>query len=142
MATQMQVDALYAPSSVVRDELYRVHPGPSTFRLSTTFNHDFLTADGIEPDCVLIAHDGVHFVVIAAKLRALSCNNFGSLLELPTGSPSSSSPTPSSSTSPTSASSSIVAVVPLSSAVLNILLHAVYGLSVAAYAPVTEDLRA
>ncbi|KZV76084.1 hypothetical protein PENSPDRAFT_646626 [Peniophora sp. CONT] len=93
---------------------------PSTISISTVFNLDRVEADGSTPDFYLIASDGVHFAVNAAKLRENSINQFGGLL----------------------ASTNSMAAMPLSSTVLNMLLHTIYGLSAAQYAPAVDDLAA
>ncbi|VDC06274.1 unnamed protein product [Peniophora sp. CBMAI 1063] len=98
--------------------LFENDGAPSSVRVSTRFNFDFLSAEGDVPDALLVTHDNVHFAVFASKLRAASFNDFGGLLL--------SSNTPSS--------------IPLTSSVLNLLLHAIYGLSAAEYT--REDLAA
>lgn len=91
---------------------------PSSFSYSAAFNEHFVDPDGNAPDFDLVASDGVHFAVTAPKLRSSSSNDFGGLL----------------------ASSSSSAVIPLSASVLNLVLHGVYGLSPATYAPNSIDL--
>ncbi|KZV76273.1 hypothetical protein PENSPDRAFT_680227 [Peniophora sp. CONT] len=93
---------------------------PSSMRVSAVFNVDRLDADGNSPDFDLVASDGVHFAVNAAKLRANSLNGFNSLPVL----------------------TSSTATVPLSSTVLNLLLHTIYGISATKYTPTVDDLVA
>ncbi|KZV64849.1 hypothetical protein PENSPDRAFT_614856 [Peniophora sp. CONT] len=93
---------------------------PSSICVSTVFNFDRVDPGGSAPDIDLVASDGVHFAVNAAKLRANSLNGFDGLL-LPT---------------------STTAAVPLSSKVLNMLLHTIYGLSAREYAPTVDELTA
>ncbi|KZV71860.1 hypothetical protein PENSPDRAFT_629562 [Peniophora sp. CONT] len=90
------------------------------FSYSAAFNGDFVDPDGNTPDFDLVANDGVYFAVTASKLRSSSRNNFGGLL----------------------VSSNSSAVIPLSSNVLNLVLHGVYGLSPAKFAPSVDDLAA
>ena len=91
----------------------------SSISVSTIFNPDRLDADGNLPSFYLVSNDGVHFAVSAARLRANSINDFGGLLAIHAR-PS--------------------ATLPVSSTILNLLLHAIYGLSVTRYAPVLSDL--
>ncbi|KZV71364.1 hypothetical protein PENSPDRAFT_684602 [Peniophora sp. CONT] len=91
---------------------------PSSVKLSTTFNYELTDDNGGTPDVQLISDDAVHFAIHSPKLRAVSCNGFNGLL----------SPLDS------------IASVPLTSAVLNLLLHALYELSAARYMPSIEDL--
>ncbi|KZV71377.1 hypothetical protein PENSPDRAFT_684614 [Peniophora sp. CONT] len=93
-------------------------PALPLVKLSTTFNHELTDENGGTPDVQLISYDAVHFAVHAAKLRAVSSNNFSGLI------------------SPLD----IIAFAPLTSAVLNLLLHAVYELDPAKYAPSIGDL--
>lgn len=93
---------------------------PSSMRVSAVFNVDRLDADGNSPDFDLVASDGVHFAVNAAKLRANSLNGFNSLPVL----------------------TSSTATVPPSSTVLNLLLHTIYGISATKYTPTVDDLGA
>lgn len=135
----MQDDTFHAPYHFDDEggDLYRAYPvnpfltpsepEPSMLKLSTTFNYEFLGADGAAPDSLLIACDGTHFAVVASKLRAVSCNDFGSLLLLSSLALFNLSP-----------SSSNVVLVPLTSTVLNLLLHAVYGLSTMRYTPAVD----
>ncbi|KZV62918.1 hypothetical protein PENSPDRAFT_590685, partial [Peniophora sp. CONT] len=87
---------------------------------SAAFNGDFVDEDGNTPDFNLVTSDGVYFAVTASKLRSSSRNDFGGLL----------------------AYSNSSAVIPLSSSVLNLVLHGIYGLSPAKYAPSVDDLAA
>ena len=92
--------------------------GATSISVSAVFTFDRLDVDGDAPDFDLVACDGVHFVVSAAKLHAKSLNKFGGLL----------------------APSRSVASVPLLSTVLNLLLHAIYGLPVFEYQPTIDDI--
>lgn len=95
-------------------------PEPTLISVSSVFNLDRLDADGSLPDFDLVANDGVHFAVNAAKLRASSFSEFGGM----------------------AAYARLGAAVPLSSTILNLLLHAVYGLSATSYSPTLDDLGA
>ena len=93
-------------------------PEPQTTSLSysTVFNDQFVDADGNTPNFELVASDGVHFCVSASRLHSASSNNFAGRLQFPS------------------------ATIPLSSCVLNIVLHGVYNLSLAMFAPSLHDL--
>ncbi|VDC04646.1 unnamed protein product [Peniophora sp. CBMAI 1063] len=113
---RVSLDPLDPPSLQAEAE----DTGPSSIRVSTAFAFDAPDAEGNTPDFDLITSDGVHFAVNAAALRAHSFGDFGGIL----------------------ASTNSMANVPLSAAVLNLLLHAIYNLSVVKYAPSLEDLAA
>ncbi|KZV76090.1 hypothetical protein PENSPDRAFT_646633 [Peniophora sp. CONT] len=108
----------------VDNELHQILDEPvleySSFSRSAAFNEHFVDADGNAPDFNLITNDGVHFAVTASMLRSSSHNDFAGLL----------------------ASSSSTATTSLSSPVLNLVLHGVYGLSPTIYAPSVDDLAA
>lgn len=89
------------------------------YYLSSTFHWNAVDVDGNAPDLDLIAWDGVHFAAHLAVLDAKSCNRLGGLLDQPTAP---------------------AIAVPLTSAILNIILHAIYGLSPAQFSPTLDEL--
>jgi hypothetical protein len=95
-----------------------LNPTKSDVHVSTTFHLGF-TYDGQFIDFILASSDAVYFGVVSDRLLNISNNGFGSLL------PASHGDTP---------------AIPLPSRALNILLHAIYGLSPAHYAPSIADI--
>ncbi|VDC04125.1 unnamed protein product [Peniophora sp. CBMAI 1063] len=90
---------------------------PPPYHLSSTFRWDAVDPEGNIPDTDLIADDGVHFAAHFAKLDSSSYNGFGGLLVC-----------------------APVIPVPLSSTTLNLILHAMYGLSPARYTLSVDEL--
>ncbi|KAI0030572.1 hypothetical protein K488DRAFT_79561 [Vararia minispora EC-137] len=113
--------------------------------VSTTFHQEF-THSGCPHDLVLVSTDAVHFYVCDEALRSLSKNNFNSLLparsdtklsipqelsRISNNGFNSLLPAPFNATVP----------VPMTSRVLNVMLHAIYGLSPESYAPSFPDIE-
>ncbi|KAJ3841489.1 hypothetical protein EV361DRAFT_484717 [Lentinula raphanica] len=126
------------------------YPGPSpadnatvkAFPISTAFHPDALW-QSLTPDLILICSDSVLFHVHSQLVLQCSENSFGSLIPADFyDAPGSShltitpSPSPPGRQKPTSA----LIHIPETSAVLNIILHAIYGLSCSHYAPSFELL--
>ncbi|KAL0955577.1 hypothetical protein HGRIS_001814 [Hohenbuehelia grisea] len=108
--------------------------------VSTTFHPSAGLLSTIPPDLVLLSADLVFFYVHEPVLLAASNNKFGSLLPLATAqSKLNSSPAP---FKPTEDEPIQLLVVPEPSAVLNVVLHIVYGLSPARHSPSYTTLAA
>ncbi|KAL1662881.1 hypothetical protein GGF50DRAFT_58035 [Schizophyllum commune] len=91
-------------------------PGPSdypTIVVSTAFNVHTITSPTFYPDLELLTTDNVLFSVSRKALANVSCNNFDCVLAIPDARQ----------------------VVPDRAEVLNLVLHAAYGLSPIAYKP-------
>ncbi|KZT67166.1 hypothetical protein DAEQUDRAFT_767397 [Daedalea quercina L-15889] len=97
-----------------------------TIDVSTTFQPTVLV-DNLLPDLVLVSSDHVHFYVHRHLILAASCNAFDGFL----------TPTP-----PPSDGSTPTVAVPEPADVLNIVVHAIYGLPVAQFVPPFETVSA
>ncbi|KAK0473438.1 hypothetical protein IW261DRAFT_1370316 [Armillaria novae-zelandiae] len=93
-------------------------PSPHIKAISTTFNANFKPVDGILADMQLISTDAVVFYVHRYRLIEASSNGFDSLLAL----------------------GCLLQVVPEHSEQLNIMLHAVYGISCALFQPTIDTI--
>jgi hypothetical protein len=96
------------------------HGSQRIVSVSTTF-YPGSALDPLPIDVILLSLDSVFFNVHTHRLLAASNNGFGGLLPRPSLSTTSDVPE--------------VVTVPAQSAVLNLVLHAAYGLSCAQYAP-------
>ncbi|KAI0360876.1 hypothetical protein OH77DRAFT_733589 [Trametes cingulata] len=96
------------------------HPGPSANSISVMFTPAF-QVDGFFPDVALVSADSTAFHVHTRRLLAASTNAFGGLLA--------------------HAAPGFVAV-PESAAVLNIVLHLIYGMSCLHFQPSLESTEA
>ncbi|CAK5275572.1 unnamed protein product [Mycena citricolor] len=90
---------------------------PESLSISTTFFPDSDLRPH-RPDVILLTTDSVHFYLHSDVLQAFSSNQFRSLLG-----------------TPTDASKPPAVDVPETAPVLNVILHAIYGLSCVHYAP-------
>ncbi len=101
-----------------------------TVSISRTFDpHSELLPP--QPDTIFSSADGVFFYVHRSVIREKSTNGWnGQLPHLPA------------STYSSDAGSSKVIALPEQAAVLNIVLHAVYGISCASYSPSIQDISA
>ncbi|KAI0035710.1 hypothetical protein K488DRAFT_42677 [Vararia minispora EC-137] len=91
---------------------------PTNITVSSTFHFGFYDK-GNPSDVMLVSADCVYFCVCSERLLSVSNDGFGSLLP---------------------ASHNAILSVPLTSKVLNVLLHAIYDLPLARYAPSINDI--
>ncbi|KAI0375324.1 hypothetical protein BV20DRAFT_1032572 [Pilatotrama ljubarskyi] len=97
---------------------------PGAVSVSTAFHPSFKTDDSL-PDLIITSVDGVHFYIHRNYVLAMSKNRLGGLL-------------PSRLDNPTSASSCPSIQAKQSAEVLNVAMHAIYGLSCLQYFPTLE----
>lgn len=112
--------------------------GQRLVSVSTTF-FPGATLDTLPPDLILLSADSVFFNVHSHRLLAASDNGFGHLL--PAAPKKARGGDPHAPPDPDPDQSPIVSV-PESSEILNLVLHAVYGLSCTHYVPALDTLVA